>query len=31
VRAVEGTVGRKTVSPRMKLTLWLHAAKEGIG
>jgi hypothetical protein len=31
VRAVEDTVGRKTVSPRMKLTLWLNAAKEGIG
>jgi hypothetical protein len=23
VKAVEGTVGRKTLSPRMKLVLWL--------
>ena len=25
VKAVEGTVGRKTLSPRMKLVLWLYA------
>jgi transposase len=31
VKAVEGNVGRKTLSPRMKLTLWLYAVKEGIG
>jgi transposase len=31
VKAVEGTVGRKTLSPRMKLVLWLYAVKEGIG
>ena len=31
VKAVEGTVGRKTLSPRMKLVLWLYAISEGIG
>src|SRR3954469_17208787 len=25
VKAIEGTVGRKTLSPQMKLTLWLYA------
>lgn len=31
VKAVEGTVGRKTLSPRMKLVLWLYAISMGIG
>lgn len=31
VKAVEGTVGRKTLSPRMKLTLWLYAISTGVG
>jgi transposase len=31
VKAVEGTVGRRTLSPRMKLVLWLYAISEGIG
>jgi transposase len=31
VKAVEGTVGRKTLSPRMKLVLWLYAISRGIG
>jgi transposase len=31
VKAVEGTVGRKTLSPRMKLVLWLYAISQGIG
>jgi transposase len=30
-RAVEGTVGAKTLSPRMKLTLWLYAISTGVG
>jgi len=30
-KAVEGAVGRKTLSPRMKLTLWLYAISQGIG
>lgn len=31
VKAVDGTVGRKTLSPRMKLTLWLYAISSGVG
>src|SRR5580765_7974146 len=31
VKAVDGTVGRKTLSPRMKLTLWLYAISTGVG
>lgn len=31
IKAVEGTVGRKALSPRMKLTLWLYAVSQGIG
>jgi transposase len=31
VKAVEGSVGRKTLSPHMKLTLWLYAISQGIG
>ena len=31
VKAVEGTVGRKTLSPQMKLVLWLYAVSQGIG
>src|SRR3954449_4214997 len=31
VKATEGTVGRKTLSPQMKLTLWLYAISNGIG
>jgi transposase len=31
VRAVEGTVGRKTLSPQIKLTLWLYAISTGVG
>lgn len=31
VKAVDGTVGRKVVSPRMKLVLWLYAISLGIG
>ena len=31
VKAVEGTVGRKTLSPRMKLVLWLYAISTGVG
>jgi transposase len=31
VKAVEGTVGRKTLSPRMKLVLWLYAISRAIG
>jgi transposase len=31
VKAVEGTVGKKTLSPRMKLTLWLYAISTGVG
>jgi transposase len=30
-KAVEGTVGRKTLSPRMKLSLWLYAISQGVG
>jgi transposase len=30
-KAVEGTVGRKTLSPWMKLTLWLYAISTGVG
>jgi transposase len=30
-KAVEGTVGRKTLSPRMKLSLWLYAISQGLG
>ena len=31
VKAIEGTVGRQTLSPRMKLTLWLYAISNGVG
>lgn len=31
IKSVEGTVGRKTLSPRMKLTLWLYAVSQGVG
>jgi len=31
VKAVEGTVGHKTLSPRMKLVVWLYAISQGIG
>lgn len=31
VKAVVGTAGRSTLSPRMKLTLWLYAISQGIG
>lgn len=31
VKAVVGTVGRKTLSPRMKLVLWLYAISTGVG
>lgn len=31
VKAVEGTVGRKTLSPRMKLVLWLYAISQAVG
>lgn len=30
-KAVEGTVGQRTLSPRMKLTLWLYAISTGVG
>ena len=30
-KAVEGTVGRKILSPRMKLTLWLYAISQAVG
>ena len=30
-KAVEGTVGHKTLSPRVKLVLWLYAISQGIG
>lgn len=30
-KAVEGAVGRKTLSPRMKLVLWLYAISTGVG
>jgi transposase len=31
VKSVEGTVGRKTLSPRRKLVLWLYAVQQGMG
>lgn len=31
VKAIEGTVGRQTLSPRMKLTLWQYAISNGVG
>jgi transposase len=31
IKAVEGTAGRRALSPRMKLTLWLYAVSQGIG
>jgi len=31
VKAVDGTAGRRTLSPRMKLTLWLYAISVGVG
>ena len=31
VKAIEGTVGRKTRSPQMKLTRWLYAISNGVG
>src|SRR3954465_10703660 len=31
VKAIEGTVGRKTLSPQMKLALWLYAISNGVG
>jgi transposase len=31
VKSVEGSVGRKTKSPQMKLALWLYAITQGIG
>ena len=31
VKAIDGTVGRKTLSPQMKLTLWLYAISVGVG
>jgi transposase len=31
VKSVEGTVGRRTKSPRMKLVLWLYAITQGVG
>ncbi len=31
VRAFEGQAGRSTLSPRMKLTLWLYAISRGVG
>ena len=31
VKAVDGTAGRKTLSPQMKLTLWLYAISLGVG
>jgi transposase len=30
-KAVEGKAGRKTLSPRMKLALWLYAISTGVG
>jgi transposase len=30
-KAVEGVAGRKTLSPRMKLVLWLYAISTGVG
>lgn len=31
IKAVEGTAGRRALSPRMKLTLWLYAVSQGVG
>lgn len=31
VKALEGRAGRKTLSPRMKLTLWLYAISNAVG
>ena len=31
VKSVEGSVGRKTKSPQMKLGLWLYAITQGVG
>jgi len=31
VKAIDGTVGRKTLSPQMKLALWLYAISNGVG
>lgn len=31
IKAVEGPVGRRALSPRMKLTLWLYGVSQGIG
>ena len=31
LKAIDGTVGRKVLSPHMKLTLWLYAISQGIG
>lgn len=31
IKAIEGTVGRRVLSPRMKLTLWLYGVSQGIG
>jgi transposase len=31
VKAVEGSAGRATLSPQMKLTLWLYAISKGVG
>lgn len=31
VKAIDGSVGRKTLSPAMKLTLWLYAISIGVG
>lgn len=31
VKSVDGGVGRRTLSPRMKLTLWLYAISQGVG
>jgi transposase len=30
-KAIDGTAGRKTLSPRMKLVLWLYAISTGVG
>jgi transposase len=30
-KAVVGVAGRATLSPRMKLTLWLYAISQGVG
>jgi transposase len=30
IKAVEGTAGRRALSPRMKLTLWLYAVSQGV-